>query len=1264
MTPRDPSRRSQSQRDAGVESGVKNHKKAGSRSEIALEPPSVVVGLGASAGGITALERFFAALPRESGGAFVVVMHLDPTHSSSVASILGRQTPLTVTEAVDGEIIRRDHVYVIPPNRVIKLERGRVRLSPPSEPRGYRMPIDHFLSSLGEDQRQRAVGIILSGTGSDGSLGLKAIKSAGGLTMAQDPATADQGGMIRSAVGLGVVDHILPVEAMPDHLIRYAGHAYTNLDEDLEEVGPPESDLSGVLAILRTRAHLDFTTYRKGTIRRRMLRRMGILHIDSIDAYLKMLREDTVEVQQLASDMLIGVTGFFREREAWAKLEELVIQPLIAGKANDEPIRIWVPACATGEEAYGLAVLCFHHLEQAHKICPVQIFATDIDASSLELARAGVYSESVAADVGPEFLQHYLVKEGDHYKVGKAVRDAVVFAAQNVIVDPPYSKLDLISCRNLLIYLEPDTQGRLLSIFHFGLLDGAYLFLGSSESLGAQTEQFQTLSRKWRIYRRIGPTRLNHLDLSLHEAGFGVRRPSTGRLELVGDRAIRHAEQAVMRRFAPACAVVDRQYAIRYLFGPTDRFLKQPKGPLTSNVFEWCNGSMRTRLRAALHRVWGKDDPGAIVELHGGRGKEPAFRATIERLSEPVDLQGMALIAFHDVDVPSHAAAPETEGESTVIQKLEDELQETRDDLRTTIQELQTSNEEFKALNEEALSINEELQSTNEELETSKEELQSLNEELLTVNFQLQTKLAELEQKNDDLDNLLRSTDLAAIFLDRNFCINWFSPAMTSLLSLIPADIGRPLVDFAQRFTDPDLLSEAEAVLRELVPRSQEIQTHEGRWYLRRLLPYKTRADAVNGIVITFTEITALHRAELDLKEKNESLERRIAERTAILTLLQDVAGAANRASSLDEAIRMAIQLVCVHAQFDLGHAWRVDDATHTVVPLDVWYVAPGRDFSEFIEITMRTVLGPGDGIIRRTLALGEPQWIEDVHGREFVRGPFETFGIHSAATLPVIVEGRPLVVLELFSSSTLPIPGTAFLPSLKNVGIDIGHVIERQNLEKQVADQTDRERRSIGQELHDTVGQSLAGLAMMTRELVAEMEGNTKRPQLATIEALHRGIEGAKTELRNVIRGMLPVEFDGTGLMNALLDLAETTETVHSIACRFTSDDPDLVAIDDGFVGAQLYRIAQEAVRNAVKHGNGTAIEIALRGRRRIELEISDNGHGDWGQADTRGSGVRIMRYRADLIGGRIEVIAERGKGTRVLCVVPRGPRAQSAES
>jgi two-component system CheB/CheR fusion protein len=1269
VAPRDRSKRSKAQGSGRSGAGVKNNKRsagnenarphASTVTEGAM--PKVIVGLGASAGGIGALEKFFAVMPRESGGAFVVILHLDPTHDSSIAAILGRQTTMSVTEAVNGELVQRERVYIIPPNRVMRIERGRLRLSPPAEPRGWRVPIDHFLTSLGEDQRQRSIGILLSGTGSDGTIGLKAIKSAGGLTMAQDPETAEQAGMSRSAIAMGVVDRVLPVDEMPDHVIRYSSHAYTNDDAEPGHVLPPgqDADLGGVLAVLRTRVHMDFSSYRKGTIRRRMQRRMGIRHIEDVSEYLRVLRDDPVEVQQLAADMLIGVTGFFREREAWTKLEELVIKPMIASKTNDEPVRVWVPACATGEEAYGLTVLLFHHLEKAHKICPVQVFATDIDHAALEHARAGLFPESIAADVGPEYLQHYFVKEGDRYKVGKSVRDAVVFAAQNVIADAPYSKLDLISCRNLLIYLEPDTQRRLLSLFHFALLDGGYLFLGSSETIGAQTEQFTALSRKWRIYRRTGAVHLNHLDLNVRDGAFGVRRPALERSEPIGDRAVRHAEQAVLRRFAPACAVVDRQADIRYLFGPTERYLTQPTGPLTSNIFEWCKGSLRTRLRAALHRVWDQGEAVEIVELRGGREDETPFRATIERLKDPADLAGMILIAFHEPRAPMADEPDVVEQDGTVVQKLEDELKETREDLQTTIEELQTSNEEFKAVNEEALSINEELQSTNEELETSKEELQSLNEELLTVNFQLQTKLGELEQRNDDLDNLLRSTDLAAIFLDRNFCIKWFSPAMTALLSLIPSDVGRPLGDFAQRFTDPDLLRQAETVLRDLAPITREIRTHEGRWYLRRLLPYRTRADSINGIVITFTDIHALRQAEQELKDRNESLERAVDARTATLTVLQDVAGAANRATSVDEAVRMAIQLVCVHAGFDLGHAWRVDDTTHTVVPLDVWYVAPGRDYSDFVEVTMRTVLGPGDGVIRRTLARGEPQWIEDVRGQEFVRGAFEKFGIRSVATLPVMVEGRPIVVLEMFSSSSRGIPGSAFLPSLASVGIHIGHVIERQMLEKQVADQTDRERRSIGQELHDSVGQSLAGLAMMAGELKAQIEGGQDKPKLSAIDALHRGIEGAKSELRNVIRGMLPVEFDGNGLMNALLDLAETTEAMHSVKCRFVSDDPELVAIDEGFMGAQLYRIAQEAVRNAVTHGEATAIEIALRGRRRIELEVTDDGHGDWTHADTRGSGVRIMRYRADLIGGRIEVVAERGKGTRVICIVPRRPQA-----
>ncbi|HJQ96996.1 MAG TPA: chemotaxis protein CheB [Candidatus Polarisedimenticolaceae bacterium] len=1221
--------------------------------------PLVVVGLGASAGGITALERFFDAMPSDSGGAFVIVVHLDPTHASSIAEILGRHTAMPVAEAVNGRPLERDHVYVIAPNSILKIEGNTLIVFPPPEPRGFRMPIDHFFASLGEDRRQRAVGILLSGTGSDGTSGLRAIKSSGGLTMAQDPATADQAGMVRSAIEMGVVDHVLAIEQMPQHIIQYARHAYTNDDEDpmKPEAVKDDSDLSGILAVLRTRVRLDFSSYRKGTIRRRMQRRMGIRQIETIPEYLSLLREDPVEVQLLAADMLIGVTGFFREREAWEKLEELVIRPLVASKSPEEPIRVWVPACASGEEAYSLTMMIFRHLEEAQKICPVQIFATDIDHSALEHARMGLYPESIAADVGANYLQRYFLKEGDRYKVVKVIRDAIVFAAQNLITDPPYSKLDLISCRNLLIYLEPDRQKRLLSLFHFALREGGFLFLGNSETIGQQIEQFAPISRKWRIYRRTGSIQLHQLDLTVRDASFGLRRPPTTHAEAQGERAIRHAEQAVLRRFSPACAIVDRQHEIRFLFGPTDRFLSQPEGALTSNVFEWCKGSLRTKLRSALHRLWERSD-GVETMVIRSREDGRAVRLTVEQIRETRDLQGMALVSFQEATASIEPEPNLAETESSVVQKLEEELRETRNDLQTTIEELQTSNEEFKAVNEEALSINEELQSTNEELETSKEELQSLNEELLTVNFQLQTKLGELEQRNDDLDNLLRSTDLAAIFLDRQFRIKWFSPAMTSLLSLLPTDIGRPLSDFAARFTDPDLLTESEAVLKDLVPVTREIQTHDGRWYLRRLLPYRTRTDRIDGIVMTFTDVTASRAAEMELKERTEALETRVQQRTALLQLLYDIAGEANQAPSVAEAVLAVIKLVAVNGGWEIGHAWQVDESSGLVVPLDQWYVAPGEDFSEFNAATMRTTLGPGEGLIRRTLAKGETIWV-DVEQEHFVRGDLAAAGIKSGVTIPILVKGRAVAALEFYSRSEKVKPGHRFLSSLKNVGLHLGYVIERQQLEKYIADQSDRERRTVGQELHDTVGQSLAAMAMMTRDLLQDLQA-AKAPHAIKAARIQDGIESTKDELRKVIRGMLPVELDGTGLLNALIDFSERS-SVDGTVCRFVSEDPGRLGIDDGFVGAQLFRIAQEAVRNALKHARASEVVISLRAPDgRVELEVADNGTGEW-KGSTGGSGMRIMRYRADLIGGRIQVSIERGKGTRVACVVQRRPKRPS---
>ncbi len=517
----------------------------------------------------------------------------------------------------------------------------------------------------------------------------------------------------------------------------------------------------------------------------------------------------------------------------------------------------------------------------------------------------------------------------------------------------------------------------------------------------------------------------------------------------------------------------------------------------------------------------------------------------------------------------------------------------------------------------------------------------------------LRTSKAAL--RNDDLDNVLRSTDLAVIFLDRHFRIKWFSPAMTSLLSLLPADVGRPLGDLARRFTDPDLLPESERVLRDLSPATREIQTHEGRWYLRRLLPYRTRDDRIDGVVITFTDVTAVRHAELELEQKAEGLEIRVAERTALLKLLQDVAEAANQAPSVDEAAHAVLKLLCVQAHWAFGHAWQIDESPGVVIPTDIWYVAPGNDFQSMIEDTMRATLGNGDDVVQRTIRSGEPQWAEDAQATAIVRPALAQSGIRVLVTIPVFVQARPVMVLELgaMQSKPAPLSKANFAATLTNVGIQLGHVIERQVLEKHVADQADRERRTVGQELHDTVGQSLAALGMTTGELLHRL-GDDRSPHAAFVANVRDGIESAKNELRNVIRGMLPVEFDGYGLMNALLDLTERAEQSFGTKCRFVCDDPARVGIDDGFVGAQLYRIAQEAVRNAVSHAGATEVVVELRGKDKLELEVRDNGNGDWSKGSD-GSGVRIMRYRADLIGSRLDVTIERGAGTSVQVALPR---------
>jgi len=822
-----------------------------------------VVGIGASAGGLDAFKKFFSSMPATPGMAFVLIQHLDPTRESLTASLLDACTPMHVVQVDEGMVVEANRVYVIPPNSYMSIRGGVLRLSPPTAPRSLRMAVDFFLRSLAEDRQDNAIGIILSGTGTDGTLGLKEIKASGGMTMAQDPATSQHDGMPRSAIASGCADYVLPAEEMAQAMLAYVRNvavAATSGASQAEKVaGRSEvaaDPLVETLALLRTHAKFDFTGYKKGTLRRRMLRRMGLRNLVDLPSYVAVLRRDEGEVNALFKDLLINVTSFFREPAAWQYLQEEVLRRVVAEKNADLPVRVWVPACSTGEEAYSMAMLLAEETQAAEKSCLLQLFASDVDAEALEAAREGVYPEGIAAHVSPERLERFFTKGEHTYRVNKELRDAVVFAQQSLVSDPPFSRLDVISCRNLFIYLEPAVQEQLLPLLHFALRDGGYLFLGSAEGVGLQEDLFEPVSSKWRIFRRVGPTRHDRIHFPL--ASAPAPRAGRGRpgQQSNPSRLAALAQSLLLQRYAPACVIVDRAGQILFFHGSTDDYLLQPSGVPTPDLFAQARSGLRIKLRSALQEAVRRNERVVVAGVQMRRGDAfPSVRMSVEPLSAATgDNEALWLVSLQDEPAaPSTVAVPdERHGavDAVLVQQLEYELKSTKEDLQQTIEDL-------RAANEELMSVNEEFQSSNEELETSKEELQSLNEELTTANSQLESKIHELEAANNDLDNLLTSTEIATLFLDVQLRIRRFTPAATRLFSLIPSDVGRPIVDIAQKFSDADLLSDAAAALEQAVAPKTEIQGHDGRWYVRQVLPYRTRDHRTDGVVMTFSDVAA-----------------------------------------------------------------------------------------------------------------------------------------------------------------------------------------------------------------------------------------------------------------------------------------------------------------------------------------------------------------------------------------------------------------------
>ncbi len=838
-----------------------------------------IVGIGTSAGGLEALTQFFENMPEDSGMAFVVIQHLDPNHVDLLPELLQKITRMKVVQATDQVNVKPNCVYIIPPNKSMSLLNGALHLFDPVESRGLRLPIDIFFRSLADDRQEKSIGIILSGMGSDGSQGLKAIKEKNGMVLVQDPDTAKFNGMPHSAIGAVIADIVAPAKELPAKLISYQKFIpAVKTDTPIET--KQLSDIDKIIILLREQSGHDFSSYKKNTLLRRIERRKGIHQIDKLHTYVRFLQENPGEVAILFKELLIGVTSFFRDPTMWEMLKKSVLPALVKDLPDRYELRAWVPGCSTGEEAYSLAIIfkeVMANMENSKNVT-LQIFATDLDHDAIEKARQGVFLKNITADVSPEHISLFFTDEGNGYRINSNLREMVVFATQDVIKDPPFTKLDILSCRNMLIYMEPELQKKLIALFNYSLRPGGIMVLGTSETIGFQNDGFKELDDKLKIFE------CTSTDLSSELIDFpsNYHYKQTVRMEKKlssgsSDTIQTLADQILLQRFAPASVLVNDKGDIIYIIGRTGKYLEPVAGKANWNIFAMARDGLRQKLKNAFDSAIHGFEAVIVRNIKvGTNGGTQFVDLTIQRLEKPDLISGMVMIVFTDVPAVHEHSVTNSRKEnrdSTKREKeLEMELKRSNEEVQNTREKMQTSQEELKSINEELQSTNEELQSTNEELTTSKEEMQSLNEELQTVNMELQSKINEFKRANDDMKNLLDSTEIATLFLDKELHIRRFTEQTTHIFKLRNSDVGRPFTDLVSDLKYMDIDTHARGVIKNLISIETATTTHDGRWFNVRIMPYRTTDDRIDGLVITFTDITMAKKLEIELKEANEAL--------------------------------------------------------------------------------------------------------------------------------------------------------------------------------------------------------------------------------------------------------------------------------------------------------------------------------------------------------------------------------------------------------
>jgi len=1167
-----------------------------------------IVGIGASAGGLEAFRQMLEKLPVNTGMGFVFVQHLDPTHASQLTELLSRATKLPVCEARNRMVVKPNHVYVIPPNKSMAVAGRILKLSPRTTSQVHNLPIDAFLKSLAKERGRGAIGVILSGTATDGAEGIRAIRAEGGITFAQDEESAKYDGMPRAAAATGCVDFVAAPRAIAKELAHISRHPYINHGHPGKVAAAVEAgndDLNQIFRLLRSGAGVDFTHYKPNTIRRRIQRRMAVHKLHKIEQYTHYLKNHPDEVETLYEDLLISVTGFFRDPAVFSALKKRVFPKIINGRRNGEAVRIWVPGCSTGEEVYSLAILLLEYLGEKAGVVPIQIFATDISERALAKARSGVFSESIATDVSPPRLRRYFAKVPGGYQISKAVRELCVLAKQNVAKDPPFSNLDLISCRNVLIYLNPLLQKRVMPTFHYALKSNGFLLLGGSESAAGFEQLFGVVDRKHRIYMKRAMATRPVVDFSLGE--YRVDEPAAPHKPIVARAPIvdiqREADRVLLGRFAPATVLINEDMEILQFRGHTGLYLEPAPGSASLNLLKMAREGLFMELRTAVHKA---RKQGVSIRRDGLRIKSNGGLRSVNIEVVPIKSNGARerhfLVLFEDRDdrispepVATRPRLMKPDNMEKMTVRLEQELTATKDHMQSVVEELEDTNEELKAANEEIQSSNEELQSTNEELETAKEELQSTNEELTTVNEELQNRNAELGQTNNDLINLLTSVNLPILMLGPDLRVRRITPAAEKVLHVLPTDIGRLVMDLRLPINVPDLEQLIADSIDSLHVKSREVQDHDGHWYLLRIRPYRTMENKIDGAVIKLLDIDPIKRS------------------------LQEAEAARDFANAIVETVREP--LVVLNGQLRVQ---AVNRAFHRV-----FHVNNEETRGKFI------------------YDIGDKQWnipalrelLEDILPRNSQLADFEVDHV-----FPKI--GRRIMLLNAHRLQRDNEDTHLILLAIEDV-------TERKKLEKAVLDISETEQQRIGRDLHDGLGQHLTGIGFMSESLEDRLAASALPEAAALAAKVTSRIKEAVTQTRDLAKGLFPVELKTHGIVPALQKLALTTEKLFQIACSFKGETS--LSVRNESVSRHLYRIAQEAVFNAVKHSRGKHIQILLaRKDGYTTLAVKDDGVGiHLKKVDENDMGLHIMRYRASVIDGKLEIRRGPHGGTIVTCVV-----------